>query len=459
MGHHVHWDGSAGAAGDMLFASLIDAGANIDNIRETLKKLPLGDWKLSSKKTLASGISSTQIDVEDLAEEEGHSHSHGHSHDDEHPHEHDHSDSHEHSHDAEHSHGHAHTHSHDHSNGARHLHTHSHDKHKKRSHRHLSDLLELTCHAAIPARAGKRAAKIFQALAEAEAKVHGTSPDKVHFHEISGIDTAIDVIGTCLALEYLNAETITASVPYAGTGTIKCAHGILPVPPPAVAEILRTYNRSYIAEGEGERLTPTGAAILAVLTDSFSTMPTGFAIESIGYGAGHRPAKDRPNVVRVQVGKITSESRENIGALQDEVMVITCSIDDMAGESCGYLAERLFAAGALEVYWTPIVMKKSRPAVELTVLVSHSDSGKEAEVQKMLWLESSIFGFRKRVESRSILERYFLEKQVAGQPIRIKIGKLNGKIIRCQPEYEDCKKAALASGLPLSEIFRLASEE
>jgi uncharacterized protein (TIGR00299 family) protein len=438
MACHVHWDGTAGAAGDMLLASLIDAGADAEAIQHTLKQLPLGEWGFSIQKTAISGISSTLIDVEDPNEEAAHEHSHPHEHD------HEHGESHEHEHSHEHGHSHEHEHGHAHSGG------------KSKPHRHLSELLSLAYHEAIPKRAGERAAKVFNALAEAEGKIHGVPPDKVHFHELSGIDTTIDVLGTCLALEQFNAETVTASVPYAGTGTIKCAHGILPVPPPAVAEILRLRGRSYIAEGEGERLTPTGAALLSLLTDSFSDAPKGFAAEKIGYGAGHRPAKDRPNVVRVQVGEIRKNGRS--GAARDEATVITCSLDDMTGEGAGYLSERLFAAGALEVYWTPIVMKKSRPGIELTLLVSHADSAKESAVERTLWLESSAFGFRRRIEERSILERCFEEKEVAGQTVRVKIGRLGNEVIRRQPEYEDCKAAALASGLPLSEIFRLAKE-
>ncbi len=486
---HLHLDCQFGIAGDMLLASLIDAGADREAILGVLSAIPLKDFELSCRRTTRGGVAAMLADVKDLSgagrgkKARAHKHAHGHSHDHGHPRDHDDQHHHGHDHDPGHDHGHGHD-----------DHSHDHDRaHAPEGgpHRHLADLLGLLDAGAITPRVKERAARVFRIVAEAEAAVHGVPVDQVHFHEISGIDTAVDVIGSCVALDLLGVDSVSASPPAVGSGMIVCEHGIFPVPAPATLEILKSRNVPWRPGGEGERATPTGVALLAGLADSFGAAPE-MTVARIGYGAGHREYADAPNLLRAIVGKpslpgatgsqtrtiIAPAEREPTGELArlpedspllpagvarllpgqtapegDRVVEFRFSVDDMTPEAVGYLCERCLASGAVEAYAVPAVMKKGRPGHEMTVLARPDQA---ALVADAIWRDSTTFGMRVGERSRLTLARDFRTVQVLGQKVRVKLGWRGGELIRRQPEYEDCRAAALATGEPLEKIFALA---
>ncbi len=467
---HLHIDCSFGVSGDMLLAALADSGAEVSAIQKALEELSLEDFSITSEKTLRGGLAALHVDVKDHSQCSCGCHTHHH-HDHDHEHKHDH-DQHGHDHGTEHSH-------------------HHHDE-KGNTHRHLADLLQLLDPEVLSERVRTRAERIFRIIAEAEATVHSVPIDRVHFHEISGIDTAVDVIGTCIALEMLNIDSISASVPAAGTGMIMCAHGLLPVPAPATLEILKSRNIPWRAEGDGERMTPTGAALLAGLVDSFGASPE-LTVTRIGYGAGSKDFTDAPNLLRVIIGKPAKDSRATrvfspepaedapaspampldkqilfppaIGGeseylevnktLPERIVEFRLLVDDMTPESIAFLQELCLANGALEAYALPATMKKGRLGHEITVL---SPTDLAAKIAELIWHNSSTFGIRIRETSRLTLPRESKTVTIDGHKIRVKIGWFGDKIIRRQPEYEDCRAASLASGKSLTEIFRLATQ-
>lgn len=343
-------------------------------------------------------------------------------------------------------------------------------------------------------RVKERASRIFRIMAEAEATVHGQSIDRVHFHEISGIDTAVDVIGSCIALELLEVDSVSSSSPSVGSGMLMCEHGIFPIPAPATLEILKSHNIPWRAGGEGERATPTGMALLAGLAESYGASPE-ITVTRIGYGAGHREFEDVPNLLRAIIGKpgragaservspntiIAQSEPEPTGDLVlarddasylpaaiasmlpgekaaegDRVAEFRFVVDDMTPEAVAYLCEKCLAAGALEAYSVAAVMKKGRSGHEVTVL---STTDAAAVVADVIWRESTTFGMRVGERSRLILPRDIRTVAVLGQKIRIKLGWRGGAVVRRQPEYEDCRAAAQATGMPLVEVFQLAKE-
>ncbi|MCC8180723.1 MAG: nickel pincer cofactor biosynthesis protein LarC [Planctomycetes bacterium] len=488
---HLHLDCQFGIAGDMLLASLIDAGADHEKITETLQAIPLENFSLEAKRVSRGAIAAMLAEVEDLSQSGCRDHHH-----DRHDH---HSHDHDHGHNPDHDHHHPHDHhphdhqEHRHHDGDKQAQSH---EHRHGPHRHLSDLLELLAADAIPQRVRERAARVFRIVAEAEAAVHGQPVEKVHFHEISGIDTAVDVIGSCLALEQLQIDSISASPVSVGSGMVMCDHGIFPVPAPATLEILKSHNIPWRAGGEGERSTPTGIALLAGLAESFGASPE-LTVTRIGYGAGHKDFADVPNLLRAIIGKpgkaggetgwdrkrgataILTPDREPDGAIVpvvdrpmlpaeveamlpgdaapggDRVMEFKFAIDDMTAEELGHLAAECLRAGAVEAYSVPAVMKKSRPGHEVTVL---SPPDCAALVADVIWRESSTFGLRLSERSRLTLSRDIRTVSVNGQKIRVKLGWRNGEIIRRQPEFEDCRAASLATGQPLRRIFDQAKQ-
>ena len=476
---HLHLDCQFGIAGDMLLASLIDAGADQEKIAEILRSIPLDGFELKSGRTTRNGVAAMLVDVEDLTGVENKGR---HTHDHEHDHHH-----HHHDHDRTHDHDHGHDHNHGHHHGKEHAHSH------KGPHRHLSDLMRLLESDVLTPRIRERAGRVFHILAEAEATVHGQPLDKVHFHEISGIDTAVDVIGSCIAMELLDVDSVSASAPAVGSGMLMCEHGIFPIPAPATLEILKSHNVPWRAGGEGERATPTGIALLAALAESFGGSPEVIVVR-IGYGAGHREFPDVPNLLRAIIGKPgrpeSSQRRESktiiagaelepsgemvkvenhgpyppaeIEALLpgdktpegDRVVEFRFAVDDMTPETLASLCESCLSGGAVDAYTLPAMMKKGRAGHEVTVLAPVE---RAAVVVDILWRESTTFGMRVGERSRLTLARDFRTVQVHGQKIRVKIGWRGGEIIRRQPEYEDCRAASLATGRPLTEIFSLAA--
>ncbi len=465
---HLHIDCQFGVAGDMLLAALVDAGADREAIAAALEAIPLEKFRLDCKRVTRGGIAAMLADVTDLSGNDKSAHGqHSHAHDHGHHHEHEHG----------HDHGHAHA------GGG--------------PHRHLADLIALLGSGHIPQRARERAAKVFRIMAQAEATVHGETVDTVHFHEISGIDTAVDVIGACLALEALSIDSVSASPLTVGSGMLMCEHGIFPVPAPATLEILKTNNIPWRAGGDGERATPTGAALLAGLADSFGDSPE-ITVTRIGYGAGHREFADTPNLLRAIIGKpaaagdapaerpasgrtIIAEAAAEVPGVVvrvppedteallpaatpsllpgevavdgDTVVEFRFVVDDMTPEAVAFLCERCLAAGALEAYSVPAMMKKGRAGHEVTALARPDLA---AAVADALWRESTTFGMRVSEKTRFVLPREMRRVGVLGHTIRVKTGWRGGKVVRRQPEYEDCKACALATGRSLIDVFALA---
>ena len=337
----IYLDTFAGISGNMLLGALLDAGYPLEALRSELQKLHLGAYELIYKKVNKLGIEATYFNV--LLPEE-----HKHSHDHEHEHEH-HHEEHEHSHQHEHEYHHE-------ENTHIHAHTHTH------VHRNLQDIMEIINASELSESIKGAAEKVFRAIAEAEAKVHGKTVEEVHFHEVGAIDTIIDVVGCLLGLEYLQVEKIYVGTVTTGFGFVRCAHGLMPVPAPATAELLQKLpqRQGQVAK---EMTTPTGAALLKVLAEYSEGLPQGWTGDYIAYGAGTRDV-EIPNVLRMYVGK-TEQQKET-------VVEAACNLDDVSGEIVGYAAERLLEAGVLDVWTEQIIMKKGRPACKLMFLCEKS---------------------------------------------------------------------------------------
>jgi len=319
-------------------------------------------------------------------------------------------------------------------------------------HRHLAELVALLDRSSLPPRARGRAVSALTALAEAEARVHRTTVAEVHFHEVGAVDTLIDVGGAALALELLGVERVRSSPPLVGSGTVRCAHGEMPVPAPAVAELLR--GRPIRIGGGRERTTPTAAALLAAWTDDFEP-PAGFTARAVGYGAGHAdPAEGPPNLARVQLGELSSPGPERAAAWLVEV-----NLDDMPAAEIGHAVGELRAAGALEVWTHAVQMKKDRPGVVLSAL-ARADT--RAALERVLFDQTSTFGVRWREVERSECRRSQVEVALEGIPVRVKVRERPARPVEeCDlfPEHDDLARAARELGRPLAELRRHAVRE
>lgn len=283
---------------------------------------------------------------------------------------------------------------------------------------------------------------IFTLIAEAEGKIHGMDPADVHFHEVGAMDSIIDIIGVCLALESLDVGEIIVSPVPTGTGRIKIAHGVYPIPAPATAELLRGVPLSAFT-AQGELTTPTGAGIVKALATGFGALPAG-TVDRIGYGAGTKDF-DHPNVVRV----VLYEPQTTGG--QEDIVVLEAQVDDTTGETLGYAMERMFEAGALDVYYTPVYMKKNRPGVLITVLCHPAD---QQRCEDTILRETSTFGVRRSMWQRTALERSWITVNTSYGEIRVKQALQGGVIIRQSPEYEDAALAARAKGVSLDAVYQ-----
>lgn len=378
----LHFDCISGAAGDMLLAALIDAGASESAVREALEGLRLPHWDLTLAPTTKNGLQAMQVRVATT------------------------------------------------------------DTSTSRRYGDIQALLES---ADLRHGVKSRALATFHVLAEAEAKVHGSEPADVHFHEVGAVDALVDIVGCAAAIEDLSPEGITASSLVTGRGWTDSAHGQLPIPAPAVLEILRGIPLSE--RGTDELITPTGAAILKAASDGFGPMPD-MAVGSIGYGAGERDLP-WPNVVRVLVGQETEDGAE-------QSWLIETNIDDMNPELIPNCIERLISAGASDAWTSPIVMKKGRPAFTLSVLVR--DNVRE-EALDVLYRETTTLGVRMLPVTKDELEREWVQVQVLDQQVRVKLGLRGNNIVSVSPEYEDALIAARAEGVPLREIYDKALAE
>lgn len=290
-----------------------------------------------------------------------------------------------------------------------------------------------------------RATGIFEQIGRAESKIHNVPIETIHFHEVGAIDSIVDIVGACWAVEAMGIERIIASPVHVGSGTFVCAHGRYPVPGPATAELLRGIPSYSTGEVIGELTTPTGAALLASLAEGFGPLPT-MKIDRVGYGAGTRTYERFPNVLRAVLGEPFAAT----GPSAESITVIEATIDDLSGEVHGYVLERLLGAGALDVFLTPVQMKKQRPGVLLTVLCAHQD--RERMVQ-LLFEETTTIGVRYRQEQREVLSRRTEVVETGYGPISVKVSTdRSGRVVTCHPEYEDCRLAAIRHSTPLRVV-------
>jgi len=384
----AYFDCFCGAAGDMIVGACLDAGADEAFLREELAKLQLSEVDLHIEKVTKNTISATSFQPQ-IKE-----HAHGH------------------------------------------------------KHRHLPYIVELINQAQLSETVKSQAIGIFERLAQAEAKIHHTTPDKIHFHEVGAADAIMDIVGACVALESLGVEKIYGSALVVGSGTVKCAHGVLPVPAPATAELIKGIPLRS-SDAPVELLTPTGAAILATLAEDFGPLPP-MTIESIGYGAGQRDLENIPNVLRLLVGHVGSDLS---GIIADEVVELEANLDDATAELIGHVTELLLHAGALDVFCSSIAMKKNRPGTRISVLTRPADV---ARLETILLTESTTFGVRRHTCLRSTLLREIRSVNTEYGPIRVKVGYLDGKPVTVSPEYDDCAQAAQNHQVPLKRVFNAA---
>jgi uncharacterized protein (TIGR00299 family) protein len=290
-----------------------------------------------------------------------------------------------------------------------------------------------------------RASAIFQKLGEAEAHVHDALLEKVHFHEVGAVDAIVDIVGACIGFQALGIERFACSPLNVGGGTAKMAHGALPVPAPATARLLQgapTFSNGV----QRELVTPTGAAIVATLCDSFGPQPP-MTVSAIGYGAGTADLEGQPNVVRIMIGESTDKSAH---ALDEEISIIEANLDDMNPQIYGYVVEKALLAGALDVYTTALQMKKNRPGSLLTILCRPQDS--EA-LMSLIFAETTTFGIRTHRAQRRALPREWVNVSTSYGPVRIKLSRSNGQVLHAAPEYDDCRKLAVEKQVPLQQVI------
>ena len=407
----------------MTLGALVDAGVPPEILTDGLATLKLeAEFSLRFEKSVKHGITGTRAIV---AVHPAHTHSHEAS---------------AHAHSDTHTHAHAHTHTHEHS-----------DHHEHGPSRHLSDIFKLLDNTDLESEVRDTAKRVFDRLAEAEAKVHNTAKDKVHLHEVSGIDSIVDIVGSVIGLAHLEVDAVYASPLSLGRGFVRCAHGLMPVPVPGTMELLKgvPIHQTDIPK---ELVTPTGAALITTLSQEFGVMPE-MRLDRVGYGAGTRDLEQRPNLLRLCLGEKTSDIHSKTHhhhAETDIVDIIETNVDDMSPEITGYVTSQLFEHGALDVFLTPTFMKKGRPATQITVLTptAHRD-----ELIKLLLTETTTFGVRLSSADRIKLRRDFVHVETQWGPIQAKRGYLNGTLIKTVPEYEDCKRLAEENKVPLRHVY------
>lgn len=444
----LYLDIFSGISGDMFIGALLDLGVDAHDLEHELEKLKLDGYHLHVSRAQKAAIEGVKFDVH-LAHE--HSHEHTHAGDATHTHAHAHEHEHHHHHEGKHAHDEEHHHHHeDDQDVHHHEHSHHHEEEHEHSHgRNFSEIKTLISSSRLSDWVKSKAIAVFHRIAVAEGKIHGLPPEQVHFHEVGAVDSIVDIVGACIGLELLGKPRVLASAVVEGTGWINCAHGRFPIPAPATLAILGQRGIAVSqCEEPHELVTPTGAALLAELVEEFGPMRD-LVAEKIGFGLGTRDNKTRPNVLRAILGKITSaKSRHDWET--DTIAVLETNLDDINPEILGHFVEQSLAAGALDVFHTPIQMKKNRPGVLLTVLCAEADADRFTE---MILRETSSFGVRRHTADRRKLHREFASVKTPYGEVTIKVGKLDGKVIQESPEFESCKKLARTAKVPLKAIY------
>lgn len=415
----LYLDLFSGISGDMFLGALIDLGVDARKLEKELKKLKLPGWRIHIARKQKSGIAGTKFDVQ---VDEGRT-TKAHRRQPEHTH-------------------------------------HSLPGHHHDDSRNFAEIKHLISCSRLSSRVKKKSVAVFQRIADAEGKIHGLPPARVHFHEVGAVDSIVDIVGTCIALEMLGQPRVLASPVVEGTGWVHCAHGRFPVPAPATLAILGTRGIGITQCDEPHELvTPTGAALLAEFAGSFGPMQNLIA-QKTGFGLGSRENKTRPNILRAVLGKATEahgrapEAAEARDWETDRIAVLETNLDDINSEILGHFVETALAAGALDVFYQPIQMKKSRPGVLLTVLCAEPEADNFSE---MILRETSAFGVRRTLADRRKLRREFTEVETPFGTITVKSGKFNEKVVQAAPEFESCKKLAIRAKVPLKRVYEAAN--
>lgn len=378
MSNALYLDCHAGIAGDMLLSALVDLGANPTEIENELKQLPLDEFGLHFEKKVKQGINAMTLKI---------------------------------------------------------------DFHEHHHHRKASDIFKMIDHSHLANRVKERSKQIFETIGYAEAKIHGMTIEDVHFHEVGAMDSIIDIIGGCIALEQLGIDTLYCSPIPTGNGKINIAHGIYPVPAPATAEILKGIPLAEF-DVQSELTTPTGAAFAKTLVSHYGPFPA-TTMENIGYGAGHKDF-DFPNVLRV------IQFQDALKHSNDQVQVIECQIDDMTPEIMGHFMDIAIKHGVLDIYYTPITMKKNRPGVQFTLICKVTD---KQYIEDLVLTHTSSLGVRSYTVNRQILKREFRYVETAYGNVKVKFALKNGNILKMKPEFEDIKILSDTSGKPLQTVY------
>ena len=374
----LYFDCFAGASGDMILGALVGAGVEPRALTEQLERLDVSNFEVRFTTVDRSGISATRAEVS--TEDES-------------------------------------------------------------KHRHLSTILKIIERSRLGDGVKQRAARIFTRLAEAEARVHGIEVERVHFHEVGAMDAIVDVVGACVGFELLGVERFVSSPLHVGSGSVEMAHGLFPVPPPAVAELLRDAP-AYSTHVRGELVTPTGAAIISTLAESYGPLPP-MRLSSTGYGAGSRDYERFPNVLRVLLGETEGDAES------ERLLVIETNLDDVSPQIVGHVMERAFARGALDCWFTPVQMKKNRPGVLVSILCRPRE--REA-LTRLLFDETTTLGVRSYEVERRALERESVRVETMYGPVSVKVARRDGRVTNVTPEYDDCRAAAQRHDAPLRDV-------
>ena len=433
----------SGISGDMTVASLLDLGADRKVLEDALASLHVDGYQIRIGRTCKCGIDACDFDVildesacvPDHEHEHDHGHDHDHGHEHGHGHEHDHDHGHEHGHGHEHDHGHEHGHDHGHDHG--HLHAHE--------HRNIADVYAIIDRMEGSGKAKELARKMFRIVAEAEAKAHGLPIEQVHFHEVGAVDSIVDIISTAVCFDNLGIDEVVVSPLYEGTGHARCQHGILPVPVPAVANISAMNALPLkITDNQGEMVTPTGAAIAAALRTR-KELPEQYRVLGIGIGAGKKDFP-RANILR---SMLLEEETPVSSCDENHIWVLETNVDDSTGEALGFTMECLLEAGARDVFYTPVYMKKNRPAVLLRVICTED---KVEEMEDLIFAHTTTVGIRKMPVERAVLDRRIETVNSPYGPADVKICTRKGKM-RIYPEYESIKKLCKGSGEDFQMVY------
>lgn len=382
----LYLDCFSGISGDMFLGAMLDLGLDEEEFLKQLQKLPLKDYEIEIKKSIKNGITGTDVTIK---------------------------------------------------------------THEHHPHRGLKEIYEIIDSSDLTPAIKEKSKKAFYKLAEAEGKIHGKSPEEIHFHEVGAVDSIVDIVGACILMDMLKPSKVYASSVNVGSGTVKCAHGILPVPAPATVELLKGVP-VYSGQEPGEFTTPTGALLLNTFVENFSTLPAGIP-EKIGYGLGKAQRKS-PNVLRAVLLK-SSETRDDInsrGFDQDKVAILEANVDDMNPELYEHVMESLFQKGALDVFLTPVIMKKSRPGIKITCLCPPEI--KETLIETLL-RETTTIGVREFNAGRVKLFRAIEKANTPLGEIRVKVSKMGDEIVRVTPEYEDMKQLANKNNMSLLKAY------